>query len=67
MRDWTYGNNNDVEIRIDLSRPEATVEYRLTGDTEWQPSPFQSVQFRCGAGDEQEALITVDAWLESQS
>ena len=55
-RDWTYAKNSDIEVRIDLVRPETSVEYRFIGEQTWTASPFQSVNFCCGSGDEQEAL-----------
>ncbi len=67
-RDWTNAKNEDIEIRIDLVRPETSVEYRFIDDFSkagWQANPFQSVNFRCGAGDEKEALKAVDKWLEN--
>jgi len=64
QRDWTYAKNNEIEIRIDLARPKTSVEYRFLGEQSWTSSPFQSVNFHCGAGDEIEALKAVDNWLE---
>ena len=64
-QDWTYARNSDIEIRIDLVRPETSVEYRFTSEKIWSASPFQSVNFRHGSGDEQEALKAVDRWLNS--
>lgn len=62
MSDWTFAKNSNIEIKIDLSRPESTVYFRVIGDSEWEPTPFQSVNFRCGAGDETAALEAVDEW-----
>ena len=64
-RNWTYVKNSDIEVRIDLVRPETSVEYRFIGEQTWTASPFQSANFCCGSGDEQEALKAVDRWLES--
>jgi hypothetical protein len=63
-RDWTYAKNNEIEIRIDLARPETNVEYRFLSEQSWTSSPFQSLNFRCGTADEIEALKAVYNWLE---
>jgi hypothetical protein len=59
-----YKSNEDIEIRVDLERPEAMIEYRLTTrdpeDDTWHPTPYQ----RADVTTEDDALALVDGWLE---
>jgi len=65
MNDWRYAKNKNIEIRIDLVRPESNVEYRVIGEEEWEPTPFQSYSFGRAGGEVQAALKTVDKWSGS--
>jgi excisionase family DNA binding protein len=55
--------NEDIEIRVDLERPNSQIKYRLTtADMDWVGTPFQRADCLTGA----DALDLVDDWLESQ-
>ena len=60
--EYRYANNESIQIRVDLERSEATIQYRLMDveDDEWKGTPFQ----RADVANEDEALALVDAWLE---
>ena len=66
-RDYQHAQNADIEIRVDFSRPETSVDYRFiddfTGDG-WRASEFQSADVN-GLGV-YDVLHRVDAWLLGQ-
>jgi hypothetical protein len=54
---WTSAQNKDIEIRIDLEHPKKIVEYRLDGESDWNPTPFQGYKFNCGI-DNHKVLVS---------
>jgi hypothetical protein len=42
MNDYRIASNEDIDVRVDFVRPESVVQYRLRGEDEWEPTPFQS-------------------------
>ena len=68
-RDWTIGQLQDIEVRIDWTRPEVPVQYRflddplnLTAWKKWVDSPYQGNAFT----DLRDACETINDWLNSQ-
>jgi len=61
---YTYAKDDEIEIRLDLSRPEISISYRLIGESDgpWISTSFQRSDVR----DENEALDIVSAWLDNQ-
>ena len=55
-----YAKNKDIEIRVDLERPESVIQYRLLREHQWNMTPFQ----RADVQNHLDALRLVDMWLE---
>lgn len=60
---YTYASNETIEIRVDLEQSTSQIQYRLLhlDDDVWIGTPFQRADIRF----EEDALRTVDCWLES--
>lgn len=58
----TYIADDDIEVRVDLERPESAIEYRILADEyqRWHTTPFR----RADVTFEAEALDRINAWLE---
>lgn len=63
MRDYNYAEENGIKIRVDFSRPETSVDYKIDND-DWTASPFQSADLNHLDADG--VLEEVINWLEGQ-
>jgi hypothetical protein len=64
MSNYQYASNGEIEIRIDLSKRESQVQYRLLTAHEpenkrWNGTSFQAADFVTSS----DALLHVWAWL----
>jgi hypothetical protein len=64
--EYSYAEDNYIEVRLNMERPESDIEYRIQTDLEmfgekcWQSTPFQ----RADVSFKTDALVLVNAWLE---
>lgn len=62
--DYTYVSNKVVEVRVDFSRPESSIQYRFHDRFEgedWEDSEFQSAIVNHLPAEK--VLEMVSAWL----
>lgn len=58
--DYNTAKNEEIEVRVDLERPESVIQYRcLDDEIIWVSTPFQ----RADVTTEEDALVLIDNWL----
>lgn len=56
-----YAKDDKIEIRVDMKRPAAVIQYRILSEGQWRMTPFQRADVR----NEDHALRMVNNWLNN--